>query len=115
MIVPASSLESSAEQAFRSARSAQSGRPSARLREFDTARMRCFREGHNSQIANHLAAIAEPDRGERCILCAEPADKVVLGPIESESGLRRRTPVCTKCANTSGRSERRMVSKLSVD
>ena len=72
--------------------------------------MRCFREAHNPKIANHLPALAEPDLGERCTLCAEAADKVVLGPIERESGLRRRTPVCTKCANASARSDRRMVS-----
>src|SRR5689334_11964466 len=69
-----------------------------------------FREGHNPEIASHLPAVAEPHSDERCILCAAPANKVVLGPIERESGLRRRTPVCTKCANVSGRPERRMVS-----
>jgi len=73
------------------------------------------REGHNPEIASHLPVAAEPRPGERCILCAEPADKVVLGAIERESGLRRRTPVCTKCANASGRLEHRMVSDLSVE
>jgi hypothetical protein len=74
-----------------------------------------FREGHNPEIASHLPVAAQPRPDERCILCAEPADKVVLGPIERESGLRRRTPVCTKCANASGRLEHRMVTYLSVE
>ena len=49
--------------------------------------------------------VVKPRPGERCILCAEPADKVVLGRTErgSESGLRRRTPVCAPCANAAGR------------
>jgi len=51
-------------------------------------------------IESHLPAVTEPRLGERCVLCNEPAGKVVLGPIERVSGLRRRTPVCTKCANS---------------
>ena len=74
-----------------------------------------FREGHNPEIASHLPVAAEPRPGERCILCAGPADKVVLGPIERDTGRQRRTPVCTKCANASGRLERRMVGWLSVE
>jgi hypothetical protein len=44
-----------------------------------------FREG----IIQRSRIIGQPWRnliGERCILCAEPADKVVLGPIESGAG-----------------------------
>jgi len=37
----------------------------------------------------------------------ELAGKVVLGPIERVSGLRRRTPVCAKCANSRPRRPRR--------
>ena len=73
------------------------------------------REAHTAQITCHLPAAAKPRPGERCILCAGPADRVVLGPIERDSGLQRRTPVCTKCANASGRLERRMVGWLFVE
>ena len=59
-----------------------------------------FREGHTPDIESHLPVVTEPRPGERCVLCDEPAGKVVLGPIERVSGLRRRTPVCTKCANS---------------
>ena len=66
-----------------------------------------FREGHTPDIESHLAVVTEPRPGERCVLCNEPAGKVVLGPIERVSGLRRRTPVCAKCANSPlGRSRR---------
>lgn len=66
-----------------------------------------LREGHTPDIESHLPAVTEPRPGERCVLCNEPAGKVVLGPIERVSGLRRRTPVCTKCANSRASRPRR--------
>ena len=60
-------------------------------------RQHCVRErlsgGHDLGILSHLPAVTEPRPGERCVLCNEPAGKVVLGPIERVSGLRRRTRV----------------------
>ena len=70
------------------------------LRRPKPAHVLTFREGHTPDIESHLAAVTEPRPGERCLLCNEPAGKVVLGPIERVSGLRRRTPVCAKCANS---------------
>lgn len=70
-------------------------------------RVLTFREGHTPDIESHLPAVTEPRPGECCVPCNEPAGKVVLGPIERVSGLRRRTPVCAKCANSRlGRSRR---------